>query len=577
MMRSRILPIAALVAASLVPDLDAQRRQDFEVDVHWNRLHDYDELVEIMASLQQAWPRHVSMSSIGKSYEGREMWILTVQNPDTGPAADKPAFWLDANVHGNEVQGGDAALYLVWFLMENRGEVARVDEVLDRVVFYVLPTVNPDGRAAWFREANTASSQRAPRKPADDDLDGLFDEDPYDDLDGDGEITRMRKKVPMGEGQWRESKEFPGVMERVRGEEQGDYVMLGSEGIDNDGDGRINEDGPGYYDMNRNWPSSWNPDHLQGGAGEYPLSHPETRAISDFILRHPNIAGVQSFHNAGGMILRGPGLADYGEYPRADRQVYDQLGGDGEFMLPFYRYMVIHSDLYPVAGGFVNWTYEGLGILSFTNEMWSNRRMMQDAERNLTAEEDRKWNDLLLFGDDQVAWKEYEHPFYGTIEIGGDRKMTGRVPPTWLLEESLHRNAAFVAHHANEMPEVTIEAIEVHDAPGGLHYVDVTLKNHRMIPSRTALAGDKKMGRPDRLTISGNGLEILGGGEPLDRFHPERIRLQEDGDPAVQLLEYGVEGKSEREIRWLVSGRGAFRIRYEAEKATDREATGVIE
>ena len=111
MMRSRILPIAALVAASLAPTLEAQRRQDFKVDVHWNRLHDYDELVEIMASLQQAWPRHVSMSSIGKSYEGREMWILTVQNPDTGPAADKPAFWLDANVHGNEVQGGDAALY----------------------------------------------------------------------------------------------------------------------------------------------------------------------------------------------------------------------------------------------------------------------------------------------------------------------------------------------------------------------------------------------------------------------------------------------------------------------------------
>ena len=567
---------ALLFTGALSDDLAAQRRQDFAVPIHWNRLYDYDELVGIMARFQQAWPRYVTMSSIGRSYEGREMWILTVNDPDTGPARSKPAFWVDANVHGNEVQGAEACLYLVSFLMENRGEVARVDDILSRVAFYVLPTVNPDGRAAWFREPNTASSQRAPRKPRDDDGDGLFDEDPYNDLDGDGEITRMRMKVPMGEGQWRESKEFPGVMERVRGDEQGDYVLLGSEGIDDDGDGRINEDGPGYYDMNRNWPSGWNPDHLQRGAGEYPLSHPETRAIADFIQAHPNIAGVQSFHNSGGMILRGPGTAEYGSYPREDVRVYDQLGADGEFMLPFYNYWVIHEDLYSVSGGFVNWTYEGLGIFSFTNEMWSSNRLMQDKERRLDSNESRRYGDLLMFGDDIVPWTEVDHPFYGKVEVGGSRKMTGRVPPTWLLEEGAHRNAAFVAQHASEMPEVSIEPIEIEAAPGGLRFVDVTVKNHRAIPTRSALAAQKGIGLPDRLTLAGDGIRVLAVGTALDRFEPERIRLR-DGETGTLRLESGIPGNGERKFRFLVAGTGPCTVTFTAEKAMDRRLETRIE
>ncbi len=60
--------------------------------------------------------------------------------------------------------------------------------------------VNPDGRAAWFRGPSTADFPRTVMFPVDDDRDGRVDEDPYDDMDGDGQITRMRKKVPMGQG-----------------------------------------------------------------------------------------------------------------------------------------------------------------------------------------------------------------------------------------------------------------------------------------------------------------------------------------------------------------------------------------
>src|SRR5262249_60728604 len=103
-----------------------------------------------------------------------------------------------------------------------------------------------------------------------------------DHLDGDGKLCLMRKKVPLGTGTHRLDPDDPRVMIPVEPGQKGDYVILGSEGIDNDGDGRINEDGPGGYDMNRNWPSDWLPDYVQFGAGDYPLSFPEPRAIADF-------------------------------------------------------------------------------------------------------------------------------------------------------------------------------------------------------------------------------------------------------------------------------------------------------
>ena len=307
------------------------------------------------------------------------MRVLTVRSLARGPVSSRPAMWVDGNVHGNEVQGSDACLYLAWYLLENYGKVDRVTELLDRVSFFILPTVNPDGRAWWFNHPNTPSSSRSGKAPRDNDLDGLVDEDGPNDLDGDGELLQMRIRDP--EGRWRVSRDDPRLMERVGPGEKGEWTLLGQEGIDDDGDGRINEDGPGGYDMNRNWPSFWMPDFIQYGAGEYPFSYPEPRAIGDFILARDNIAAVQSFHNSGGMILRGPGIESFGSYPSGDVRIYDQIGADGEAMLPFYRYMVIWRDLYSVYGGFVTWTYEHRGIISFTNELWSVEAWLADQSR----------------------------------------------------------------------------------------------------------------------------------------------------------------------------------------------------
>ena len=78
----------------------------------------------------------------------------------------------------------------------------------------------------------------------------------------------------------------------------------------------LNEDGPGSYDPNRNWAIDWKPNYVQRGAMEFPFQLPEANAINKFLMAHPNIAGVQAYHNSGGMILRGPGAEALGEYPQ---------------------------------------------------------------------------------------------------------------------------------------------------------------------------------------------------------------------------------------------------------------------
>jgi len=537
-----------------------------KVEIPWNRFYDYPELLAHFDRVEAAFPALVRHEVIGQSVESRELRVYTLNASRTGKDAEKPAMWIDGNVHGNEVQGGEAALYALWYLCENYGSNPEITKLVDNCAFYVLPAQNPDGRAHWFERAHNASSSRTGVMPTDEDDDGLADEDPADDLDGDGQITQMRKRVP-GAGTHRQDPDDPRILVPVPPNDEGrkgDWILLGEEGIDNDGDGRINEDDPGGYDMNRAWPSSWMPEYVQYGAGPYPLYWPETRAIAAFVAAHTNIAATQSFHNSGGMILRGPGNESFGNYPAEDVRVYDELGANGERMLPFYKYMVIWKDLYTVFGGFVNWTYEGLGIVSFTNELWNDDQYFQDARAEDSAgknwfgssgDKQRHWfDDKLLMSAGFVPWHAFEHPLYGAIEIGGYRKDVGRVPPTFMIEEMLHRNALFCIEHARAMPLVSIEEPVVTELGDGVKAVDVIVRNQHLIPTRTALAAKAKIGAPDVFTITGNGLEVLAGGFRTDRFRPERITLQEH-DPARLVREQGVGSRADLRVRWLVRGK----------------------
>jgi len=551
-----------------------------KVEIPWNRVYDEPEIHAHFERLEQAFPDLLRHEDIGRSTEGRALRVYTLSDRTNGPEADKPAMWIDGNVHGNEVQGGETVLYTAWYLCENRHE-PKVRELLENSVFHLMPLVNPDGRAHWFQKAHDSSSSRTGVQPTDDDRDGRLDEDPPNDLDGDGHITQMRKHV-TGRGTHRQDPEDPRVLVPVAPNDEGrrgDWVMLGEEGLDDDGDGRVNEDEVGGYDMNRAWPSMWEPEHVQGGAGPYPLYWPETSAVARYLLERPNLAALQSFHNAGGMILRGPGAEPFGEYERDDVRVFDEIGKSGEKMLPFYRYMVIWKDLYTVYGGFATWGYEGLGVISFTNELWNSEQMTgkpRDAQGGGSGGFQRErlaFDDKLLLGAGYVDWRPFDHPLYGAIEIGGFRKDTGRMPPSFMIEEMIARNALFAIEHARNMPLVQIESAEVTDLGGGVKAIDVVFRNLRAIPTRTARAASKKIGVPDVYTCGGEGITVQAGGFRTDRWRPEAMEIAER-DPARLLRERGIGSRGEVRVRWLVTGSASSAVvRWSGEKARDVEAT----
>ena len=536
-----------------------------KVEAQWNRYHDYAQATKLLQQLAETYPEYARLQSLGKTVGGREMWQLTITNFAKGDDKDRPAMWIDGGIHANEIQSVEVVLYTAWYLLESRAENEFVQKLLDERVFYLLPMMSPDSRDAHFYEPNTTHGPRTGQRPVDDDKDGLVDEDGYDDLDGDGHITQMR--IRDKNGKYKSHPDFPLLMVAVKDGEKGEYTLLGQEGKDEDGDGRVNEDADGYYDPNRDWPWNWQPDYVQNGAHRYPLSIEENRLVAEFIKNHPNIAGAQSYHNAGGMILRGPGAKD-DAFPPADVRVYDVIGKQGEKLLPGYRYMNIANDLYEVYGGEVDWLHQSRGVFTFTNELFTPFNFFRDKQHEgfFGSDEVRyQFDKYLLMGEGIAPWKEVDHPQYGKVEVGGPRKNWVRQPPSFLLEEELHRNMAFTLYHADQMPRARIQSVEVESLPGDVVQITAIVENDRIIPTHNAADLRNRITPPDEVELTGTGDEFkvllgLSAEEPLFRTPTEQKRK-----PATVKLD-SIPGHSVRYVRWLVQGKGPFEVRLKSIK-----------
>jgi hypothetical protein len=546
----------------------------YKVHLDFNRWHDVAELQADLKTLEKAYPKFLKYIVLGKSYGGRDIAGMVVNNPDTGADTAKPAMYIEANIHGNEIQGGEICIYTVWYLMENYGKIDRITKLVDERAFYIVPTVNPDGRDYFMH--GPGGNARSGHMPVDDDNDYQFDEDGPEDLNGNGIIEQIRKYVP-GKGNMKKSAVDPRVLEAVRPGETGDYILLGQEGIDHDGDGRVAEDGPGSYDPNRNFASDWQPNYIQSGAMDYPFQLPEAKAVNDFWMSHPNIAGMQTYHNNGGMILRSPGAESTGEYPASDVRAYDELGRNAERMLPFYRYLVIWSGLYTVHGGVTDWCNDGLGILSFSNELWNNGQYftspeLKDQQRDPNSPIAPRvanyfFNDFLEFGDELTEWKEFDHPQFGKVEIGGSFKKTfGRVPPRFMNEELCHRNMAWTLYQADEMPRVELGETKVEKLGDNVFKVWVDLSNPKVAPTVLAKAATNNVVPPDLLTFDGAGIEVLSASWVADKWRPAVAQSIPQNDLKRIMLRNGLAGKANRTIQYLVKGSGTITVKYTSQK-----------
>ena len=233
----------------------------------WNRYHNSTETHALLERWAGEFPDLTNLYSIGETLEGTPLMVLEITNKRTGDAADKPAYYYDGNIHSGELTAAEVALYFAWYVLDNYGGDPRVTRLLDTRTLYVRPKFNPDGADVAL---NTLHNPRSTPRPYDEDGDGLLDEDPPNDLDGDGFVTQMLVKNPNG--MWKRSADDRRLLVR-RGVEDidGEFFDIYSEGIDDDGDGEFNEDDVGGIDMNRNFPRNWGLEFQQSGAGPYPL------------------------------------------------------------------------------------------------------------------------------------------------------------------------------------------------------------------------------------------------------------------------------------------------------------------
>ncbi len=533
-----------------------------KVNMSWNRYNDHAGIGDILKKIVKAYPNLAKLESIGKSYDGRDLWCIAITDYSKGDASKKPGMYIDGNIHSNEVQGSEFALYTAWYLTESFNDNKFIKELLTDKIFYIVPTINPDARDSFFKNPNNAHSPRSGVVPVDNDMDGLVDEDGYDDLDGDGSIVMMRRKSLNG--RFNIDPSNPNRMIAAGNDEKGEYEILGQEGVDNDGDGQVNEDGAQFeYDPNRDWGWNWQPNYVQNGAYKYPFSLPENRAVMEFVMKHPNIAAAQSFHNAGGMILRGPGaLEDLGTYHAADIQVYDAIGKKGEDIIPGYKYLVVYKDLYSVFGGELDWFYGGRGIYTYSNELWTPYLMYNsDATRDANDNTSFQFDRYLLFKDAFVEWHAYDHPQYGKIEIGGFKKNFSRMHPGFLLESDAHRNMAFTIYHAYHTPKLEIDSIMEKDLGAGLKEVTAIIGNKRLMPTHSSQDIKYKIERPDHISIIG--AKVIAG-MTVDNRNPTATVEQKSNPQTIEVD--NIPGLGQVTVRWIIQGNAKYTVSVDSRK-----------
>ncbi|MEM6429885.1 MAG: M14 family metallopeptidase, partial [Deinococcota bacterium] len=268
-------------------------------NVDYDRYYRYDDLTEVLNAFVREFPDLVKLESIGISYEGREVWLITLSNSKLASPDDKPALWLDGNIHATEVSPSAACIYFIDFMLTNYGSREDVTRALDSRTFYICPRVNPDG-AEWAL-ADKPKIIRSSTRPYPFDeapLDGLSQED----IDGDGRMLMMRIQDPNGP--WKASEQEPRLLvQREPTEVGGTYYRLLPEGRLENYDGVTLKMQPKKegLDLNRNFPANWRQENEQFGAGPFPTSEPEVRNLVDFIARHKNITGGLTFHTMSGV------------------------------------------------------------------------------------------------------------------------------------------------------------------------------------------------------------------------------------------------------------------------------------
>ena len=505
----------------------------------FSHYHTYEEVTFFLRKWAADYPNLVDLYSVGKSFEGRDIWQITITNKATGKDTDKPAMFIEGNRHSGEVTAAESALWFAWRILSGYGQDPALTKLVDTKAIYVKPKNNPDGSELYL---NTAQSNRSTVRPYDDDGDGLLDEDPPEDLDGDGFILQMRQKVAPGKGTMMIDPDDPsGRLMKRAAAGKGDYLVL-SEGIDNDGDGRTNEDGIGGLDLHRNYPENWRPmpgldltgrGYTQSGAGEYPLSETETRAVFTFLLEHPNVSIGQTMDTSVPMLLHGPSTSRMSEsmFPE-DMKIYQYFDAEGKKITGYPNAGDTYWDYAnlgrgdrnmrataadmgfeiprepqgePLFGHSPDFGYLYYGAVWYGDELWNGGRVKDyDGDGRVTDLENLRYIDEELGGRYFKPWTKFNHPTLGEVEIGGfNPKFWRQNPPVEILEEWAKKEALFNLFLAQSLPQVKIVSAGMKAVKKEADTFEITavFTNEGYLPTALEMADRVKIVRPDAASV----------------------------------------------------------------------------
>jgi hypothetical protein len=460
---------------------------------------DHERLTAQLRAWTQAFPDLCRLGSIAKTPEGREVWVLTIGKE---PDRIRPAVWIDGNLHAGELAGSSVALAIAEDALRVHVDPEALElppAVLERlrdVLFYVVPRISPDGAECVLRTGRSLRS--VPRHAR---VERGQPRWAIGDIDGDGLALAMR--VPDPGGELVEAPELPGLLVERTIEDEGPFYKIYPEGMIENFDGKkvpspfFLSDNP--IDLNRNFPWSWAPGHEQVGAGPFATSEPESRGVVEFVTAHPEIFAWLNLHTFGGVVIRPPGDMPDSRMNAEDLAIFRQLEA---WMLEHTGYPTVSGYdefLYepdkPLRGDITEYAYHQRGAMAYVVELWDlfkrlgvekPPKFVQYYERVSRADLIRLawWDRDENGGRAFPAWRPFDHPQLGRVEIGGiDPRVGIWNPPLHELAGVCSTQAAAFMRVAALAPRLRIERIERvplsggAGGAGGLTRVDVRVIN----------------------------------------------------------------------------------------------------
>jgi hypothetical protein len=541
----------------------------------------YLTFAELTAQVQ-AWaadhPDLVRLTSIGASREGRELWMLTIgRDPDRL----RPGVWIDGNMHAQEVCGSSVALAIaedVIALHSGGGAIrglapSMADRVRD-VLFYVLPRMSPDGAEVVLGSGQPVRSVPRLSRP-----NLQHPRWVASDVDGDGEIRLMRVVDPAGE--LVAHPDHPSMLVPRELGDDGPFYKVYLEGTIENFDGH-NVPSPVFLDdndtdFNRNFPFAWKPAEKQIGAGAFPLSEPETRAVVETTSAMPHLFAWLNLHTFGGVFIRPLGDKPDSEMNPEDLALYRELGKWAEDITGYPMVSGFEEFTYapdtPIYGDLTEYAFHQRGCVAYVVELWDlfaqagleRKKRFVDNYSHLDRDDlariaawDRDANGGRVFGE----WRAFEHPQLGAVEIGGSDPRFGLWnPPPDRLAEVCDKQSQHFLRLAAMAPSISIREVS-REKVGGVTRLAIAVENFGYLPTYV-LASARELELSEPLTVeleaSGGAALATGARQPIGHLDGWGRGCYGGDGTAYYLRTRGTTGRKVVEI--AATGSGVIRAR----------------